>query len=270
MGFFNKVKQAANQAQESMVHVHGAGPIGPAAFGGPSTRSVSMDDPIWQPINGISIEDYADLAQVAQARGISNEAGMITLAQERGWKPADTKALSTAGCSAWVSRWPSASSSVEFVRGPGRVVAKPVVGRSQRGLARPVERVDEDALPEPVEVSPQVQSLQDARERVWSCAIVEERQCGNAESGVVDLHVPLAFFVVDEVPACLAAARDDGVEEDQRVHPVGNAIRDAGDHHSAVAVADEDQLIACAAVVLDGGQDVGDVGVEVDCAGQQM
>jgi hypothetical protein len=104
MGLFDKAKKAAQQAQQAfaqqaapqqgdgMVHVRGAGPIDTAMFGGPSTRSVAADDPIWQPINGISLQDYAELAREAQARGINDEAGMITLAQERGWDPADTKA----------------------------------------------------------------------------------------------------------------------------------------------------------------------------------
>jgi hypothetical protein len=101
MGFFDKAKKAAQQAGQAlgqppqgdgMVHVKGAGPIDTALFGGPSTRSVAADDPIWQPINGISLQDYADLAREAQARGINDEAGMITLAQERGWNPSDTKA----------------------------------------------------------------------------------------------------------------------------------------------------------------------------------
>ena len=85
MGFFDKAKKG-------MVHVQGAGPIDPAIFGGPSTRSVAADDPIWQPINGISLENYAQLAGDAQARGITDEAGMIAIGQERGWNPADTKA----------------------------------------------------------------------------------------------------------------------------------------------------------------------------------
>jgi hypothetical protein len=101
VGLFDKAKKAAQQAQQAMtqptqqgpmVHVQGAGPIDTAIFGGPSTRSVAADDPIWQPINGISLQDYAELAREAQARSINNEAGMITLAQERGWDPADTKA----------------------------------------------------------------------------------------------------------------------------------------------------------------------------------
>jgi hypothetical protein len=112
MGLFDKAKKAAQQAQQAlaqqagqqqgdgMVHVKGAGPIDTAMFGGPSTRSVAADDPIWQPINGISLEDYAALARDAQARGINDEAGMITLAQERGWDPADTKAA----LDGWVQR----------------------------------------------------------------------------------------------------------------------------------------------------------------------
>jgi hypothetical protein len=118
MGLFNKAKEAAAQAAAAAqqaaqqgwqqqqpppggaVHVHGAGPIDPAIFGGPSTRSVAADDPIWEPINGVSLQDYADLAREAQARGINDEAGMITLAQERGWNPADTKAA----LDGWVQR----------------------------------------------------------------------------------------------------------------------------------------------------------------------
>jgi hypothetical protein len=111
MGLFKKAKEAAAQAQQAfaqgaqqqgdgMVHVRGAGPIDPAMMGGPSTRSVAADDAIWQPINGISLQDYAELAREAQGRGITDEAGMITLAQERGWDPADTKAA----LDGWVQR----------------------------------------------------------------------------------------------------------------------------------------------------------------------
>ena len=113
MGLFDKAKKAAQQAQQALapqagqqqgdgrVHVQGAGGmIDPSFMGGPSTRSVAADDPIWQPINGISLQDYAELARDAQARGISDEAGMITLSQERGWNPADTKAA----LDGWVQR----------------------------------------------------------------------------------------------------------------------------------------------------------------------
>ena len=92
MGLFKKAKDAAQQALAQQqgggtVHVQGAGLIDPAVMGGPSTRSVAADDPIWAPINGISLQDYADLARDAQARGVTDEAGMITLAKERGWDP---------------------------------------------------------------------------------------------------------------------------------------------------------------------------------------
>jgi hypothetical protein len=110
MGLFDKAKKAAQQAQEAFaqpqqgdgrVHVQGAGGmINPAVMGGPSTSSVASDDPIWQPINGISLQHYAELAREAQGRGITDEAGMITLAQERGWNPADTKAA----LDGWVQR----------------------------------------------------------------------------------------------------------------------------------------------------------------------
>jgi hypothetical protein len=109
MGLFDKAKKAAQQAftpqagqqqGDGMVHVRGAGPIDTAMFGGPSTRSVAADDPIWQPINGISLQDYAELARDAQARGVTDEAGMIAIAQEKGWNPADTKAA----LDGWVQR----------------------------------------------------------------------------------------------------------------------------------------------------------------------
>lgn len=101
MELFDKAKQAAAQAQQAFappqgdgkVHVQGArGMIDPSFMGGPSTRSVAGDDPIWAPINGISLEDYAALARDAQARGVTDEPGMITLAKERGWDPGHTKA----------------------------------------------------------------------------------------------------------------------------------------------------------------------------------
>jgi hypothetical protein len=119
MGLFKKAKDAAQEAVQAaqqaaqqqgqppptqggdgMVHVQGAGPIDPATMGGPSTASVAESDPIWEPINGISLQDYAELARDAQARGINDEAGMITLSQEKGWDPADTKAA----LDGWVQR----------------------------------------------------------------------------------------------------------------------------------------------------------------------
>ncbi len=96
MGLFKKSKEAGDR----YVHVQGAGPIDAAVMGGPSMTSVAENDPIWEPINGISLQDYAELAGDAQARGVNDEAGMITLAQERGWDPANTKAA----LDGWVQR----------------------------------------------------------------------------------------------------------------------------------------------------------------------
>ena len=110
MGLFNKAKKAAQQARagirpaagqqgDGMVHV--AAPDRSTRRSWAGRRPVGgADDPIWQPINGISLQDYAELARDAQARGITDEAGMIALAQERGWNPADTKAA----LDGWVQR----------------------------------------------------------------------------------------------------------------------------------------------------------------------
>ena len=115
MGLFKKAKDALGAAQQQgdgMVHVRGAGPIDPALLGGPSNRSVAETDPIWAPINGISLENYAELALAAQARGVTDEAGMIALGRRaRAGTPPTPRPRSTAGCSGWASRWPSGSSS---------------------------------------------------------------------------------------------------------------------------------------------------------------
>ena len=76
------------------------GPIDPADLGWAVDPLGGRGRPIWQPINGISLQDYAELARDAQARGVTDEAGMIALAQERGWNPADTKAA----LDGWVQR----------------------------------------------------------------------------------------------------------------------------------------------------------------------
>lgn len=93
MGLFKKAK-------EGMVHVQGAGLIDTAVMGGPSTRSVAAEDPMWAPINGVSLQDYAELTRAAQARRVTDEAGMIAIGAERGWDPADTKAA----LDGWVQR----------------------------------------------------------------------------------------------------------------------------------------------------------------------
>ncbi|MEW5813164.1 MAG: hypothetical protein AB1925_27395 [Actinomycetota bacterium] len=92
MGFFKKAFDAAARATHQGMDS--------ATFGGPSTRPVAADDPIWAPINGISLEDYASLSRDAQARGVVDEAGMLALAAERGWDAAATKAA----LDGWIAR----------------------------------------------------------------------------------------------------------------------------------------------------------------------
>ena len=65
-------------------------------MGGPSTFGGDRR-PIWQPINGISLQDYAELARAAQAAASPT---MIAIAREKGWNPADTKAA----LDGWVQR----------------------------------------------------------------------------------------------------------------------------------------------------------------------
>lgn len=102
MGIFKKIKDgmdsgaAAQQfAQENATDQAGAGqigvqgmPVNPAVLGGPSTAALSTDDPLLQPINGIGIPEYAAVAKEAQARGVTDEAGMNQIASEMGYDPA--------------------------------------------------------------------------------------------------------------------------------------------------------------------------------------
>ncbi|ORA63828.1 hypothetical protein BST23_17540 [Mycolicibacterium elephantis] len=84
-------RKPAPRPSRTTMDVRTAGPIDLAATGGPAMRPRDADDPIWQPINGISLQDYARLAREALARGIVDQAGMIRIAKELGWNPAEIK-----------------------------------------------------------------------------------------------------------------------------------------------------------------------------------
>ena len=102
MGIFKKIKDgiesgaaAAQFGQENATQAAQAGQIGvsgmpvdPAVLGGPSSAPLSTDDPLLQPINGIGIPEYAHVAKEAQARGITDEAGVVALSGELGYDPA--------------------------------------------------------------------------------------------------------------------------------------------------------------------------------------
>jgi hypothetical protein len=107
MGFFKKMadqaKDAANQAGQAVGGAGGGGfnqqaaqdamaqqramGIDTANFGGPSNAPVADDDPIWQPIEGISLELYAVTAKKASNLGVTDEAGMREVAAQEGLDP---------------------------------------------------------------------------------------------------------------------------------------------------------------------------------------
>ncbi len=82
-------QQAAAQ-QPGMIGVKGMGPIAadPAAFGGPSTKPLSEDDPLLQPVNGVSLEMYGTAAAEAQRRNANTEDGMAAIIEEMYGVPA--------------------------------------------------------------------------------------------------------------------------------------------------------------------------------------
>lgn len=110
MGLFSKMKQGMQDAagaaeasvafQQQQAAAQQPGMIGvkgmagdPAAFGGPSTKPLSEDDPLLQPVNGVSLEIYGKTAYEAQRRGITDEDGMAALVEELyGVPAADAKA----------------------------------------------------------------------------------------------------------------------------------------------------------------------------------
>ncbi|WCO67923.1 hypothetical protein PO878_04190 [Iamia majanohamensis] len=105
MGLFSKTKKGTDPgaARPGVVGVEGMGPIhaDPALLGGPSTAPLSEDDPMLAPVDGMSIEMYGHIAREAQARGITDEAGMVALAGElHGLAPAEAQAA----FATWIER----------------------------------------------------------------------------------------------------------------------------------------------------------------------
>jgi len=92
---------ASNQdaAQAAMAQQRAMG-IDTANFGGPSNAQVSDDDPIWAPIEGISLEVYAVTAKKASNLGVTDEAGMAEVAAQEGLDPA----AFAAAAQGWVAR----------------------------------------------------------------------------------------------------------------------------------------------------------------------
>lgn len=83
MGLFSK------KADDGKIKAKGMGmALNPKHFGGPSTDALSPDDPLLQPVNGVSLEMYGTAAGQAQARGITDEDGMAALIEEMYGVPA--------------------------------------------------------------------------------------------------------------------------------------------------------------------------------------
>jgi hypothetical protein len=85
MGLFSKKSDDGKIKAKGM---GGAFSMNPAVIGGPSTEALSPDDPLLQPVNGVSLEMYGTAAGQAQARGITDEAGMCALIEEMYGVPA--------------------------------------------------------------------------------------------------------------------------------------------------------------------------------------
>jgi len=105
MGFFKKLKESVGgvgqpPSPEQVSAQQRSLGIDTANFGGPSNAAVADDDPIWAPIEGIGIEEYARLAKLAQDQGVTDEAGMAAIATAEGHDPAAWSAASKG----WIDR----------------------------------------------------------------------------------------------------------------------------------------------------------------------
>jgi len=71
-----------------------------------------------------------------------------------------------------------------------------------------------------------------------------------------------------EVDQGIAVLWNKGIQVDEGCNSVGQCIGDAGDHHAAVGVADQNNVRQ--PFFLDDIHDIGDVGVEIDARTHQM
>ncbi|HMQ26534.1 MAG TPA: hypothetical protein PKA98_11145, partial [Acidimicrobiales bacterium] len=90
MGFFKKIGDSMGGAMqpptpEQVAAQQRAMGIDTAAFGGPSNAPVADDDPIWEPVEGITLQDYAKPGKAAQGKGETDAAGKNGGAQELGY-----------------------------------------------------------------------------------------------------------------------------------------------------------------------------------------
>lgn len=105
MGFFKKLGDSVSgavspQSPDQVMAQQRAMGIDTANFGGPSNAAVADDDPIFEPVEGVSLQDYARLGKIAQGKGVTDEAGMAAVAAENGFDPEAFTRASTV----WIQR----------------------------------------------------------------------------------------------------------------------------------------------------------------------
>lgn len=103
MGLFGKKGGQQNwqqqSAEQAMAMQRQMG-IDTADFGGPSNAPVADDDPIWEPIEGITLQHYAWIAKLAANQGVTDEAGLAAVAEANGINGQQY----LAGSKGWVDR----------------------------------------------------------------------------------------------------------------------------------------------------------------------
>lgn len=105
MGFFKKLGDSVSgavqpQSPDQVMAQQRAMGIDTANFGGPSNAAVADDDPIFAPVEGVSLQDYARLGKIAQGKGVTDEAGMAAVAAENGFDPE----VFTRASAVWIQR----------------------------------------------------------------------------------------------------------------------------------------------------------------------
>ena len=75
--------------------------IDPGNFGGPSNAPVAADDPIFAPIEGISLEEYARVAKIGSNQGVTTEEGLAAVGHGRGPRRRHLHP----GHKGWTERW---------------------------------------------------------------------------------------------------------------------------------------------------------------------
>jgi len=88
-------------AQHAQAVAAGAAPGDPAILGGPSNAPLPADSPLWQPIEGVSLDTYAQVAKYAATYSITDEATIGAAAEQYWHIPAQSFLNATHG---WIDR----------------------------------------------------------------------------------------------------------------------------------------------------------------------